>query len=299
MNNVVILTSKNFSPLILYINLPEQVCKKRPSLNNTINQIHVRINTTKTKVDEKLDIISKEKEYDHSEGKIKKQKIDCDEISKSSKVKKHSTKRNVSSRLVRLIKEVIKSEDPPPKKSIIKFENTEKAAEFNSKIIGSFEFDYEKFLSKQKDTTIDYGSEFRPVWKLQKLLKYHDNWCRLERFLVNGTDTVLTQMNEDVLKNDCIKNLERGNHKSASKSTKTLEFLQKTYSKEVRLGWMTPISIGIISKLKNACVIPVGVVSQWTIDEMGKPKEKMRLTHDCSWIGPSGQSVNSRIDESY
>ena len=34
-----------------------------------------------------------------------------------------------------------------------------------------------------------------------------------------------------------------------------------------------------------------------TMDELGKAKEKMRLTYDCSWPGPLNQSINSRIDE--
>ena len=34
-----------------------------------------------------------------------------------------------------------------------------------------------------------------------------------------------------------------------------------------------------------------------TMDESGKAKEKMQLTHDCSWPGPSNQSINSRIDK--
>ena len=76
--------------------------------------------------------------------------------------------------------------------------------------------------------------------------------------------------------------MERGNHKSALKSKKVVEFINKTYSKEVRLGWMVPFSLSIIPKLKNACVIPVGVLSQMTMDEYSNVKEKRRLTHDCS-----------------
>ena len=60
---------------------------------------------------------------------------------------------------------------------------------------------------------------------------------------------------------------------------------------------MIPLTIDFIPKLKNACVIPIGVVSQLSIDEKGNPKEKMRLTHDCSWLGSSENSVNGRINE--
>lgn len=50
-------------------------------------------------------------------------------------------------------------------------------------------------------------------------------------------------------------------------------------------------------QIKNACVIPVGVVTQSSINKSGEQIKKMRLTHDCSWLGPSQNSVNSRIDE--
>ena len=129
------------------------------------------------------------------------------------------------------------------------------------------------------------------------MLKFHDNWERLKEFLTNGTDTSFNNIPEDVLRNDCVKNIERGNHKSSMKSSKVKKFLEKAYSKEVDKGWMIPLSVDIIPKLRNACVIPVGVVSQISIDEKGNPKEKMRLTHDCSWPGPSENSVNSRINE--
>ena len=78
------------------------------------------------------------------------------------------------------IEQIIKQEDPPPKKPLIKFENTIGAAEFNSKILEACNYDYEKFVSKQKDTTISYGSEFRSVSKLKILLERHENWCRFE-----------------------------------------------------------------------------------------------------------------------
>ena len=44
-------------------------------------------------------------------------------------------------------------------------------------------------------------------------------------------------------------------------------------------------------------MIPIGTVCQLTIYEKGNPKEKRRLTHDCSWEGPSYFSINSRIDK--
>ncbi len=60
---------------------------------------------------------------------------------------------------------------------------------------------------------------------------------------------------------------------------------------------MIPLTVDIVPKLKNACVIPVGVVSQSTVNELGETIEKMRLMHDCSWPDPSQCLVNNRINE--
>ena len=84
--------------------------------------------------------------------------------------------------------------------------------------------------------------------KLKELLRFHSNWNKIETFLTKGTDTSLLNVNESILKNDCLSNVERGNHKSVSKSKKVIEFSNKTYSKEVRLGLMVPISISVIPK---------------------------------------------------
>ena len=91
----------------------------------------------------------------------------------------------------------MRSEEPPPRKSLFKFTNSKEAAEFNPKILKSCNYDYEKFLSKQKNTT--------------------KNWNRIKLFLTEGSDTSLKNLQENILKDDCVSNLERGNHKSASK----------------------------------------------------------------------------------
>lgn len=65
-------------------------------------------------------------------------------------------------------------------------------------------------------------------------------------------------MDDETLENDCIANMERCNHKSSSRTKKDEDFIIKTYTKEVENGWMIPFEKIIISKVKNACVIPIG-----------------------------------------
>ena len=76
-----------------------------------------------------------------------------------------------------------------------------------------------------------------------------------------------------------------------------MEFVNKQYEKEVSKGWMRPIPTKIIPLLKDTCVIPIGVVSQFTINEKAETIKKLRLTYDCSWECPSSFSINNRIDE--
>lgn len=199
--------------------------------------------------------------------------------------------------MINTIETILKSREDPPKKSIFKFENSSTAAEHNGKILRSCNYDYEKILEKQKNTNIYYGSEFRQIDKLEKLFKPHRDWNRVKIFLTKGTDTSFKPIDNNVLKKDCEENTKRGNHKSASRSSKEVKFVQKQYEKEVKKGWMIPFPSHIIPKLKEACVIPIGVAKQFSINEQNETIEKLRLTHDCSWEGPSSHSVNSRINE--
>lgn len=215
-----------------------------------------------------------------------------------SKGKKKSTDtRKEESKLVKSIREIFDSKERPPKRSIFKFINTKEAAIHNGKILESCNFNYEEVLTKQKGTNIHYGSEFRKVDSLNSLFQHHKDWTRLKSFLLNGTDTSFLPIEETKLKDDCTENIRRGNHQSSSRSSEEIEFVNKQYNKEVKKGWMIPIPIDSLYKMKSVCVIPVGVVSQFTINEKGETIKKMRLTHDCSWEGPSSYSVNNRINE--
>ena len=201
------------------------------------------------------------------------------------------------SKMSKLIKGILDSEERPPKKSLFKFTISDEASKYNGKILESNNFDYEKILSKQKETNIYYGSEFRMINILDSLFKYHKDWERLKSFLSNGTDTSFHPLDAEKIKTDCEENINRGNHKSSFKSDEEVKFVQKQYNKEVSKGWMIPFPVKTLRKMKNACVIPIGVANQFSINENGETIKKLRLTHDCSWEGPSSFSVNNRINE--
>ena len=137
-----------------------------------------------------------------------------------------------------MISEILKTEGKPPTKSVFKFENTKQASKHNAKILKTFNYDYEMVLEKQKGTNIYYGSEFCYYKNLEKLLKYHNSWDKFKTFLSSGTDTVLSELDNKTLQNDCLENMKRGNHESASKSKDVLDFVNKQYNKEVSKGSM-------------------------------------------------------------
>ena len=67
--------------------------------------------------------------------------------------------------------------------------------------------------------------------------------------------------------------VKRVNHKSANDTDNSLA-MRKNYAKEVSKGWMIPIEVEALTKLKFAQVIPIGVHVQWNIDGEGQRKVK-------------------------
>ena len=79
--------------------------------------------------------------------------------------------------------------------------------------------------------------------------------------------------------------MQRGNHKSAS-DLENAPTLLKNYPKEVNYGWMPPVTMECVSKIKGAIVIPTGVTPKLTIDANGDRKVKRRTTHNASFAPP-------------
>ena len=126
---------------------------------------------------------------------------------------------------------ILKIEEKPPRRSVIKFEISEQASKHNEKILKTFNYDDEAVLGQKKGTNIYYGSEFRNYKNLEKPLKYHKSWNKFETILSSGTDTLLSELDDEILKNDSLENRKRGNHKSSSKSEDVIEFVNKRYKK--------------------------------------------------------------------
>ena len=113
-------------------------------------------------------------------------------------------------------------------------------------------------------------------------------------FLTKGVTYQLEDLLEEVRKEDLGHMIERGNHKSADDPDNHPTLL-KNYEKEVRMGWMLPVTIESVKKIKDAAVIPVGIAKQFTIDNKGRRQVKRRTTHDATFPAPSNHSLNDRL----
>ncbi len=86
--------------------------------------------------------------------------------------------------------------------------------------------------------------------------------------------------------------LQFGNHKGASQKP---DLLKKLISDDICYGYGLVIPRGKISRLPNACVAPMNITKQFTLDARGEIVDKERLTHDQSFRWQSGLSVNRRV----
>ena len=86
--------------------------------------------------------------------------------------------------------------------------------------------------------------------------------------------------------------LPRGNHKSA-RSALNAAALEKVIDKEVKHGWVLPLTIDSLCHIENVGVVLQGEAEQLSIDNKLERYTKRRVTHDCSLPGPSGLSMNN------
>ena len=116
----------------------------------------------------------------------------------------------------------------------------------------------------------------------------------MKDIISNGVSYPLENLPDKTRKEDLEFMIKRGNHKSALSKENEAK-LSENYAKEVKHGWMMPVTVECVTKIDDAGVIPVGVATQFSIDEKGNRKTKRRTTHDASFPPPSQQSINNRM----
>ena len=75
--------------------------------------------------------------------------------------------------------------------------------------------------------------------------------------------------------------------------------LEKLVLKDVYFGYAFPIPLRVTKELPGVLLAPMNIMDKNSIDECGRIVEKLRLTHDQSYVFSGvGTSVNSRVRKS-
>ena len=198
----------------------------------------------------------------------------------------------------RTVEQIYGTAVPTPTASEVHFEYTVDAAEHNAALLASFEYDMDKLIDANMGTTLQYGSEVRPMSQLQPLLRHHPDWTDFEKDMTHGIDYPFEkEISESERLRVLEANIERGNHKSALK-TDDRHHVTKLMTSDVELGYAVPVTLECVRKLKDAEVYPIGLQNQMTIDADGNVIPKKRATHDLSHNRSKKESVNQRVDKS-
>ena len=218
--------------------------------------------------------------------------------SKNSREYLNSTIPGHDSWLVHQLKDICRSEEKDLDMCSFRFEKSVEATEWNAEVLESYGNDFETATKNNKNTIISPGSEFRDVTQIRKLWQYRENWQEIERIMTVGCIYPLKEaQDEETRRKDLEASIRRGNHKSCDKPH-LAKSLDKNIEKELKRGFIIPLPIHYLHKLKNAGVIPMGMSEQFTINEKGQRVPKPRPCHDASFPMASGYSVNDDHDVS-
>ncbi len=197
--------------------------------------------------------------------------------------------------LMKAIEEVAATAALTPLAPPMRFDLSVDSVKFNSELLKESNLDTEEFLAKHQDTTLNFGSEFRPIGDLGRMLGSHPNFAFFSNVLKHGMDCCFTEeLSESQRQAEVTAMMKRGNHQSVQEDS---EAVAKLLAKDVLHGFSIPLSPDSIPDLANAMVQPAGVVKQFSLQADGSREMKRRLTQDLSFplTSPSA-SVNKRID---
>jgi hypothetical protein len=177
--------------------------------------------------------------------------------------------------------EAAESAAPTPLAPPIQFDLSEDSVGFNSERLRESDLDLEKFLAQHQDTTLNFGSEFRPIGDLEKILGLHPNFGFFSGVLAEGIDCRFTEEPpEEQQKEEAEAMMTKGKHQSVQEDS---EEVAKLLAKEVLCGFSLPVLPELAPDLAQAMVQPAGVAKQFSLQEDGPRKLKRRLAQDLSF----------------
>jgi hypothetical protein len=183
-------------------------------------------------------------------------------------------------------------ECPSPQKPKFFFELTPEAAEKNFLILKRYNMSLENALEAQRGSPLGYGLEFKPPEALHRIFRNHPLWGRMRKILLQGSNWPLEDMDETSRVNDLQEALKFGNHKGAMSKPDLLRTLIESNVTH-RYGLVLPRNK--IDRIPGACIAPMNIMHQFTLDASRDIVDKERLTHDQSFCWKSEFSVNGRV----
>ncbi len=114
----------------------------------------------------------------------------------------------------------------------------------------------------------------------------------MERLLSKGSWWPLKEISKKDRVADLQEALKFGNHKGA---TSKLELLRELITADVTHAYGLVILLDKIECIPGACLAPMNIMHQFTLDASGDIVDKERLTHDQSFKWQSGTSVSKRV----
>lgn len=199
--------------------------------------------------------------------------------------------------LIEAVRKVSETKVETPKAPPFRFDVAPESVAHNSKCIQDHPAGLQGVIGDSQDTTLGYGSEFRPLDQLESILGDHPDFPFLADILTNGMDYRFEwELSEEQRKEELTATIERGNHKSARDEPERLE---KALNKDVHHGFAVPVLLPVVEQMDEALVQPAGMTKQFTLNTEGLRVAKYRLTHDLSCCLTADEiSVNDRVDMS-
>jgi hypothetical protein len=193
------------------------------------------------------------------------------------------------------LKQVALTPVPAPKHPALVSATTPQALSHNARQLANAGHDLSQLLYRNRDTTLHFGSEFRPIDQLQMVRGCHPLFDQLRTIFTAGMDyRFKTELSETARLIELTQILERGNHKSSNAEP---EIVNKLLLKDVTHGFSIPLPPETVPLIVGALVQPFGLAQQFTLTELGDRVVKYRLIQDLSfWLSQEKCSVNSRID---
>jgi hypothetical protein len=153
--------------------------------------------------------------------------------------------------LMQATEEIAVSEAPTPLAPPIRFSLSDESVRFNSELLRESDLYLETFLAKHQNTTLNFGSKFRPIADLEKILGNHPNFGFFSEVLERGMDCrFIDYLTEAQRKAEVTAMMERGNHKSVQEDS---DAVAKLLEKDVLQGFSLPVSPDLASLRSSPC----------------------------------------------